>query len=139
MPSDEQMDHLLRSFFHLEVPTELHQPLQQRPLAAASLTIVSERHVEQSSRPRTVRFVATVASVAAMAMSVLVVISANNSQPPNGHDIADGVSKNAAMTPKIDDPMLVSPEGNHLKPSTAIGPDGVTLEETEGIDLHPQN
>lgn len=138
MPSDDQMDLLLSSFFRLEVPTELHQPLQLPPLATASLTVVPQHHVEQS-RPRTVRLVAIVASVAAMAMSVLLVISTNNSQPSNGHDIANGILKSAGVTPAIDNPMLVSPDGNKQQPFKAISPDGVTLEETDGIDLHPQN
>lgn len=138
LPSDDQMDLLLHDFFRLEVPAELDQPLKPGPLAAASLTVVSKRYVEQS-RPRTVQRVAIVASVVAMAMSVLLVISPDNSQPSNGHDIANGILKSAGVTPGIDNPMLVSPEGNHLKSSRAVGPDGVTLEETEGIDLHPQH
>ena len=43
IPSDDQMDFLLRDFFRLEVPTALNQSLRRRSLAtaaAATLTLV---------------------------------------------------------------------------------------------------
>ncbi|MEJ7595987.1 MAG: hypothetical protein WKF77_31135 [Planctomycetaceae bacterium] len=143
MPSDDQMDSLLSDFFRLEVPTELNQPLRQNQLAAATATtskVVAGRRVEQP-RSRTVRFVAVAASVAAMALAVLVVISGNNGLPLNGSGLASGTTgdtKSPGTTPEIDQPMLVSPEGDSRTPTKAIGPDGVTLEETDTIELHQQ-
>ena len=143
MPSDDQMDSLLRDFFHLEVPTELNQPLRRNQLATATVatsTVTPNGRVEQR-RPRSVRFVAVAASVAAMALAVLVLISGNNVPPLSGSGVANGTTgqtKSPGTTPNIDQPMVVSPEGDSRTSTKPIGPDGVTLEETETIELHPQ-
>ena len=141
--SDDQMDSLLRDFFRLEVPTELNQPLRRNPLsiaAAATLTLAPEHHVEQR-RPRSVRFVGVAASVAAMALAVLVMIFGNTAHPLDGNGLAKGTTgdtRSPGTTPDIDNPMLVSPQGDSSKSTKVIGPDGVTLEETDSIELHPQ-
>lgn len=139
MPSEDQTDALLRDFFRLEVPTELSQPLRRNQLTTstvATLTVAPDLRVEQP-RPRSVRFVAVTASVAAMALAVLVVISGNNAPSSHVSNGADGGTESPNPTPKIDKPMLVSPEGDSRKATKAVGPDGVTLEETD-IELHPQ-
>ena len=139
MPSNDQMDFLLRDFFRLEVPTELNQPLRRNPLsiaAAATLTLAPEHHVEQR-RPRSVRFVGVAASVAAMALAVLVLVSGNHELPSNDSGFAGRDTKPPVTTPDIDKPMLVSPQGDSRASTKAIGPDGVTLEETDSIELHP--
>lgn len=131
--SDDQMNSLLRDFFRLEVPVELNQPLQLRRTTGTTLTVAVEPE-SQPTHPRSVRFVAVAASVAAMAMAVVVAISAGTSPPSNGSTIANGLLN----PPNIDEPMLVSPQGDSQKTSNAIGADGVTLEETDSIELHPQ-
>jgi len=135
--SDDQMDSLLRDFFRLEVPVELNQPLQLRPSTVTTLTVAAELE-DQLTRPRSVRFVAVAASVAAMAMAVLVVISADNSPPSNGSTIANGLLNPPTDSPNIDKSMLVSPQGDSNKSTRTVGADGVTLEETDSIELHPQ-
>jgi hypothetical protein len=135
--SDNQMDSLLRDFFRLEVPIELNQPLQLRPTTVTTLTVAAELE-DQPTRSRSVRFVAVAASVAAMALAVVVAISAGTPTPSNGVTIANGLLNAPGITPNIDKPMLVSPEGDLQKSQNAIGSDGVTLEETDGIELHPQ-
>lgn len=140
MPSEDQTDALLRDFFRLEVPTELSQPLRRNQLATstvATLTVAPDLCVEQP-RPRSVRFVAVSASVAAMALAVLVVISGNNAPSSHVSNGADGGTESPNPTPKIDKPMLVSPEGDSRKATKAVGTDGVTLEETDTIEMHPQ-
>ncbi len=135
--SDDQMDSLLRDFFRLEVPLELNQPL---PFCGATATtlIVAADPEHQPTRPRSVRFIAVAASVAAMAMAVVVAISAGTSPPSDGSQIANGLLNTPLETPNTEKPMLVSPQGDSQKSSTAIGSDGVTLEETDTIELHPQ-
>ena len=140
--SDDQMDSLLRDFFRLEVPVDLKQPLQLRPATAeastaTTLTVVAELE-NRSTRPRSARFVAVAASVAAMVMAVVVVISAGNSQSSNGGSIAGGLISVPAHTTDNEKPMLVSPQGDSKKSTKTVGADGVTLEETDGIELHPQ-
>lgn len=140
--SEDRVDSLLRDFFRLEVPIELNQPLQFRPTAtesstAAKLTVTAELE-NRPTPPRTVRFFAVAASVAAMAMAVLVAISAGTSQPSNGSNVADGKLNVPEKTTDDEKSMLVSPEGDSSKSTKAVGPDGVTLEETDGIELHPR-
>lgn len=140
--SEDHMDSLLRDFFRLEVPLELNQPLQFRSTAATSVAVVVEHEI-QPTRSRSVRFVAVAASVAAMAMAVLVAISAGTSSNSGGSRIANGLLSPATNTPTtnnptIEKPMLVSPEGDASKSPGPIGIDGVTLEETDSIQLHPQ-
>ena len=141
MPSDDQMDSLLRDFFRLEVPTQLSHPLQLNPIPAATiatLTVAPESRLEHS-RTRSVRFIAVTTSVAAMALALLVVISGNDSPPANGSNVANAIIEAPAATPHVDEPMLVSPEGDSQAPTTAVGPDGITLEETDSIELPPQD
>ncbi len=134
--SDDQMDSLLGDFFRLEVPVELNQPLHLRPSTVTTLTVTAELE-DQPTRPRSVRFVAVAASVAAMAMSVVVAISAGTSPPSHGGTIANGLRNPPTDSPDIDKPMLVS-EGDSKKSTRTVGADGVTLEETDSIELHPQ-
>jgi hypothetical protein len=139
-PSDDQMDALLRDFFRLEVPTELNQPFRRNQSATATvatLTVAPERRTEQPG-PRSVRFVAVSASVAAMALAVLVVISGNNGPSSHVSKGAAGGSESPGPTPGIDKPMLVSPEGDSRTSTSPVGSDGVTLEETDTIELHPK-
>ena len=138
--SDDQMDSLLRDFFRLEVPTELNQPLRRNPLAttaAATLTLAPEHYADQL-RPWSVRLVAVAASVAAMALALLVLVSGNHAPPINRSGFADRDSMPPATTHDIENPMLVSPQGDSPTSAKVVGPDGVTLEETDGIELHPQ-
>ena len=140
IPSDDQMDFLLRDFFRLEVPTELNHPLRLNAMAAeaaTTLTVATENIVEPS-RPRSVRFIAVALSVAAMALAVLVVISRNDVPPSNGSNVANGIFAAPAATPNDEKPMLVSPEGDSHASKKTVGPDGVTLEETDVIELHPK-
>ena len=135
--SYEQMDSLLRDFFRLEVPVELNQPLQLRPTTTTTLTVAAEFE-NQPTHPRSVRFVAVAASIAAMAMAVVVAISAGPSPPSIHSTIANGLLNPQTDTPDIEKPMLVSPQGDSQKSPNVIGADGVTLEETDSIELHPQ-
>lgn len=141
--SDDQIDSLLRDFFRLEVPIELNQPLQLRPttatVAASATTLTVAAELEnQPTRPRSVRFVAVAASVASMAMAVVIAISTGTSPPSNGRTIANGLLNVPVNTPDIHKPMLVSPHGDSKKSTSTVGADGVTLEETDSIELHPQ-
>ena len=138
LPSDEQVDSVLRDFFRLEVPAELSQPLRRNSLPNATIAASMkgfENRTEQLQF-RAVRSVAVAASVAAMALGVLVVISGNKSSPVNGGTAANGTIHAPATTPDIDKPMLVSPQGDSRTSGQSISPDGVTLEETDSIKFH---
>ena len=128
LTSDDQMDSLLRDFFRLETPLELNQPLRRH-----GLPLAPEHHVEQL-RPRSSRVVGVAASVVAMALAGLVLVSGNHELRSNGNGFAGRAP--LATPPEIDKPMLVSPQGDSRGSTKAIGPDGVTLEETDSIELH---
>ncbi len=123
IPSDQQMDLLLQDFFRLEMPAELNRPFLAVPVAGASpvtLSVQEEQRAVQQ-RPRSVRFFSMAVAVASMGLATVMILSNSNSRPA-------GPQK----------PMLVSPHGDAQKPTAIVGPDGVTLEETDSIELHPR-
>ena len=136
LPSGDEMDALLRDFFRFETPLELNQPLRCHglPIAAvATLTLAPEHHVEPL-RSRSIRVVGVAASVVAMALAGLVLVSGKHELRSNGNGFAGRAP--LATPSEIDKPMLVSPQGDSRGSSKAIGPDGLTLEETDSIELH---
>lgn len=136
--TEDQMDSLLRDFFRLEVPIELNQPLQFHPTAATTLTVATEFD-HQPTHSRSVRFVAVRRfRLLLWRWQLSLPIFAATSPPPNGSTIANGLLNPHTETPEIDRPMLVSPHGDSQNSQKTVGDDGVTLEETDSIELHPQ-
>ncbi|MEZ6033648.1 MAG: hypothetical protein R3C17_11180 [Planctomycetaceae bacterium] len=138
MPSDARMESLLQDFFRLEVPKKLDQPFRRSDFPAAA--VVTAVHVEENRaeplKDRSVRVIAVAMSVSAMALALLVVMTATHpgtTHPRNAtYENRDGIS----YPNDADRPMLVSPLGDSHSSSTAITPDGVTLEEADNIELH---
>ncbi|HQZ67855.1 MAG TPA: hypothetical protein PLY87_22345 [Planctomycetaceae bacterium] len=120
IPTDEQMDSLLRDFFRLEMPVELNRSFAAPVTGSSVVTLLvdSEQGAAQQ-RPRSVRFLSMAVAVASMGLATVMIMSNSNSRPVD--------------SPK---PMLVSPQGDAPKSTAIIGPDGVTLEETDSIELH---
>ena len=74
------------------------------------------------------------AALGALALGVCVVVAVRTD------DRTDGVvgplpSPESPITVPVD--MLVSPNGD-LQPAAAIGSDGVTLDETDGVQISPK-
>lgn len=138
LPSDEQVDSVLRDFFRLEVPLELSQPSRWYPLTASTIAapVKSTGNHDERLQSQSVRSVAVAVSVAAMILGILVVISGHKSSTMNRDTAAHGTTDAAGTTPGIDKPMLVSPQGDSPASGRPIAPDGVTLEETDSIKLH---
>ena len=140
IPSDERMDSLLHDFFHLEIPVELNQPFRDVHGSGVSRVTLSVEPAQRGihMRPRSVRFAAIAAAVASLGLAVAVIISGSNS-PPAGNGTAASSLPDDPSTPKnIEQLMLVSPQGDSGKSMKIVGPDGVTLEETDSIELHPR-
>jgi len=138
MPSDEQVESLLHEFFRLEVPTGLSQPLrrgQSPTLAIVDALQANQSRPESKHQPRSVRMVAVATSVAAMALALLIAIMGNNSSVVKNGTAVNGVNDAPGTSSVTDKRMLVSPEGESRASERAITPDGVTLEETDSIDL----
>ncbi len=86
-------------------------------------------------------------TLAAVVVCLFVVTSANRSVPGSGESVTSRPdsalpSKTAASSDRDSLPeestMLVSPGADQRQPGqTVLGSDGVTLEETEGVDLRP--
>ena len=139
IPSDDQVESLLCEFFRLEVPTGLSQPLRRGQLPTLSIVDSAKAdrsHPESTQQPRSVRMVAVATSVAAMALALLIAITGDNSSLVNHGTAVNGVNDAPGTNSVTDKPMLVSPEGESRASEKAITPDGVTLEETDSIDLH---
>jgi len=136
IPSEEQMDGLLKDFFKLETPSGLNRPFR-RPVAsrqespAASLVTLSIS--EPTAAPRSHKLVVA-SAIAVLAMSLIVAMKVQTPSTSGGNTAYTPVVQPAEPAEKL---MLVSPNGD--APSTrAVGEDGVTLEETDSIELKSQ-
>lgn len=86
-------------------------------------------------------------TLAAVVVCLFFVTSADRSVPGSGESVTSrsdsaSPSKTAATSDRDSSPdestMLVSPGADQRQPGqTVLGSDGVTLEETEGVDLRP--
>ena len=136
-PSEEQMDGLLKDFFKLETPSGLNRPFR-RPVAsrqerpAASLVTLSTS--EPTAAPRSHKMVVA-SAIAVLAMSLIVAMKVQTPSTSGGNTASTTpVVQPAEPAEKL---MLVSPNGD--APSTqVVGEDGVTLEETDTIEVKSQ-
>ena len=138
MPSDEQMDGLLREFFRLETPFELNQPLSRHrseSKVGTSLTI-APTVVTVAVAPRRRRIV-VVSALTVLALSLVVIVQIQKSGDAGSGPVVDKSGNQTSPTVSSEDMMLVSPRGD-LNASSTVGADGVTLEETDGVELKPQ-
>lgn len=125
MPSDEQMDCLLKDFFRYEVPSELNQPFQ-RPMVIVAQTIVvaHDRVSSQAKLSRRPRIIVA-SALALLALSLVVMVQVHQ----------EDASIVAGKTPDQSEVlMLVSPKAD-TKSGQPVSDDGVTLEETDTIEL----
>jgi len=144
IPSDDQMDGLLRDFFAAETPAALRQPFHRIAVAGEPNTpLVKDQWpaVAAASLPRSRRMI-VVACVSTLALSLLVAIQTNTRQPvKNGplpsSDLATSTRQSEAPATPVDSLMLVSPNGDTKSTVHPVGEDGVTLEETDSIELKP--
>ena len=137
-PSDEQMDGLLREFFRLETPTELNQPLlrvQSEPKAELSPTIAPAVQSDASTSRR--RRVFVVSAVTMLALSLVVLVQTQKLGDAENSPVVEKSGEQSTPVGPPEELMLVSPQGD-LKASSTVGADGVTLEETDGVELKPQ-
>ena len=137
IPSEEQMDGLLKDFFKLETPSGLNRPFR-RPVASrqesSAASLVSLTTSEPTAAPRSHKMVVA-SAIAVLAMSLIVAMKVQTPSTSGG--------STASTTPDVqpvessEKLMLVSPNGD--APSTqVIGEDGVTLEETDTIEVKSQ-
>ncbi len=143
MLSDDQMNGLLRDFFRLEAPTELNQPFSVADLKSSRTAFLSESQSDSVSpltssvdaQPSRRFMVSSV--LATLAMSLFVFLATKDSGSTS--------LPTAAITPEQKSPenadsalMNVSGQGDAKGSNVPVGNDGVTLEETEKIELKPR-
>ena len=133
--NEAQLEGMLREFFRNEVPAELNSPFVAPSRAnTTTLTILSDAPADNRGQSRHRRSpMAVISAVAAIAMTAVVVM---NWDPAGSH-----VPQTSAHTPAVapeEKLMDVSKDGGAKKSSQVVGEDGVTLEETEGVDLAPR-
>lgn len=132
--NDAQLEGMLRDFFRLEMPAELNRPFSEASVAraATTLTIVSEP-VEPSELPRPRRSaMAVVSALAAMVMTAVMVM---NWEAPN---ISVPQASKDVPQVKPEEKLMDVSRGADSKSTHVIGEDGLTLEETDGVDLAPR-
>ena len=123
IPSEEMIDGLLKDFFKLETPSGLNRPFR-RP-------VVSRQQDKPTAAPRSHKMVVA-SAIAVLAMSLIVAMKV---QTPSSS--GSSTAANTQPTEPTEKLMLVSPKGD--APSTqVIGEDGVTLEETDAIEVKSQ-
>lgn len=132
--NDAQLEGMLREFFRLEMPAELNRSFSETAMArsATTLTIVTESsEPSELSRPRR-SVMAVVSALAAMVMTAVMVVnwdSSDVSVPQASKDVPQLKPEEKLMDVSRD----ASSKSTHV-----IGEDGVTLEETDGVDLAPR-
>ncbi|MFO1001799.1 MAG: hypothetical protein U0936_15790 [Planctomycetaceae bacterium] len=137
IPSEEQMDGLLKDFFKLETPSGLNRPFR-RPVVSrqesTAASVVTLPTSETTAAPRSHKMVVA-SAIAVLAMSLIVAMKVQKPTTSGGNT--------ASTTPKAQSAepaerlMLVSPNGD-ARSTQAVGEDGLTLEETDSIELKPQ-
>lgn len=133
--NEAQLEGMLREFFRNEVPSELNRPFVAPSREnATTLTILSVVPADTSGPARHRRSpMAVISALAAIAMTAVVVM---NWDPAGSH-----VPQTSERTPVVtaeEKLMDVSKDGGAKKSSQVVGEDGVTLEETEGVELAPR-
>ncbi len=128
MPSDEQMDSLLKDFFRYEVPIALNRPFQRPTVVMPQTVVVAEgSFTEQKSLSRRPRAIVA-AALTLLVLSLVVFVQVNQ------EDSSALAKKKSSQS---EDLMLVSPRAD-AKSGQAVSDDGVTLEETDAIELKAQ-
>lgn len=134
LPSDEQMDGLLRDFFVLETPLGLKRPFHRPTTTRQAMPTVSiVTHSDSiSTAPRGRRLVvASAISVLAMTLLLAFQIQGNSPDSDNAASTAEPVDSSSQL-------MLVSPNAELKATELTVGEDGVTLQETDSIELTPR-
>ncbi len=131
--NDAQLEGMLREFFRNEVPAELGRPFVP-PSHENSTTLSIVAASESISTPKNRRSpMAVISALAAMAMTAVVVMNWDSS----ASQVPQTSQKTLVVSP--DEKMMdVSKDGGATKSTHVVGEDGVTLEETDGVDLSPR-
>jgi len=127
--SDQQMELLLRDFFAIEVPAVL--PAARQPAVQLRRDLV-DQSVCLSRSAISVRSSRLTAALALAALGLCAVLL--NQDAERVAAMAARVNQPAATT----DSMLVSPQGATKGRQVPVGADGLLLQETEQIEVHPQ-
>ncbi|MBL8814610.1 MAG: hypothetical protein JNL58_01175 [Planctomyces sp.] len=118
IPSDDQMDQLLRTFFDREVPADLDSVvIPAAILKGPDLTIVAT-HGAHASVSRNSRGPVVVSVIVALAACVIAAVA---------------LGPQSAVSPNTESTMPVSAQGKGS--DSAIGDDRTSLEEIDAIEI----
>ncbi len=119
IPSDDQMDQLLRTFFDREVPADLDSVVIPAAIRKSpDLTIVST-HGSMASAHRNSRGLVVVSVITALAACVIAAVA---------------LGPQSTVSPNTESTMPVSSQGNGS--DSAIGDDKTSLEEIDSIEIN---
>lgn len=131
------MDGLLKDFFKLETPSGLNRPFR-RPVVGrqqnTTASLVTMSTSEPTTAPRSHKMVVA-SAIAVLAMSLIVVMKFETPSTSGGHATA-GTPLAQPVQP-AEKLMLVSPKAD-IPATQAVSEDGVTLEETDAIEVKSQ-
>lgn len=143
-PLDVRLDGVLTEFFRHEMPDGLGRgTLDWDAVAARSATpagprLVAAQTVPQRDTARTPqRRLAALVSVMALAACFAVALQFGGPTPSGGSVPLADQQPAAAAGGDSEDLMLVSPRGDQPGGNTVVGEHGLTIEETDGVDLNP--
>ena len=125
--SDQQMDRLLRDFFHLEVPRALPASVRAVPELRGFRVAAEGTAVRSAATKRSARLVAALA-LAALALCALLL----------NRDTGRAAVLAAKVKAAAEETMLVSPQGSAGSRQVPVGADGLLLQETDQIQVAPQ-
>lgn len=138
--SDARMDDLLREFFALETPASLKQGFRrpaQSVVSSVSLSTIPVAN-EVRSPVRRVRSVIVGSVISVLMLCLLLLVQSPGSEHA-GTAPATTRTENDSVSPDADAAreslMLVSPKGDSPSTYGTVSEDGVTLEETETIEV----
>ena len=132
---EHKIDALLSDFFRNEVPTGLGEGQLDWESQSSDDQIASSRPVAspERSRQRWQRQLAAAIGIATVAVCGLLMVNPLTEDDP----VADGTT-NAPQVDTGEDMMLVSPgAGQPEADATVVGDHGLTIGETDDIDLSP--
>lgn len=133
---EQQVETLMRDFFRLEVPHSLPPITSGESFPASSgQPMGGIKRAQTPARASGLRGVITATALGTLALAVLLLTGAEEHRPQQASTATN--TSEQEVTEQPEKLILVSPKAGNDQP--AVSENGLLLQETEQIDLNPQN